>query len=514
MFRAILFFIKLAIVVGIAFWLAERPGEVTLQWLGYHIETSMGVLLLVVFVLMVAAALAYRFARTLLHAPGDISSAISNNRRRRGYKALTKGMVAVAAGDADEAKRCARKADTLLEEPPLTMLLQAQAAQLSGDERAARRYFESMLEREDMAFLGLRGLLMQARRDGDEQAALEYVRRARQIKPDAGWVLSNHLELQVAEGEFEAAAQTLKEMRRHGILTKEEEERRRAVVLVERARQLEREHRKPEAEKAAREAHELAPDLAPAAALSGRLMAENGSHGRAARMLERAWPKTPHPDLAEAYLKAKPADDALERLRRMTRLTERAPNRREAHLLMARANLDAQLWGEARRHLNAIEEDPPSESVCRLLAELAESEHGDTALARVWLERATEAPLDPAWVCGTCGAAAEDWSAACGNCGAFDELAWRSPPHVGDYPSETFRLSSEAKPTRAPEAAVEVTPPEKGDGEDQAEAETKTGRNGEATAATKTAPAAARAAAKTVESEDSKAAAANGESKA
>jgi HemY protein len=450
MFRAIIFFVKLAIVVAIAFWLAERPGAVSLEWLGYHIETSMGILLLAVFVLMVAAALGYRFARTLLHAPSDISQAVATNRRRRGYKALTKGMVAVAAGDADEARRCARKADNLLEEPPLTMLLQAQAAQLSGDERAAKRYFEAMLERDDMAFLGLRGLLMQARREGNEAAALEYVERARQIRPDAGWVLNNHFDLQLEEGDFKAAEETVKEMRRHRILPREDVERRQAVILTERARTMANEGGKTEAAKLAREAHELAPDLAPAAALAGKLWAELGSQGRAARLLERAWPRAPHPELAEAYLITKPAKDALDRLRHITRLTERRPEGREAQLLLARANLDAQLWGEARRHLTAIDEHPPSESVCRLMAELAECEHGDGALAKVWLERATEAPPDPAWICGNCGAASEEWSAVCGNCGAFDNLAWQSPPHVGAYSDVTFRLpTDEATPAES-----------------------------------------------------------------
>jgi hypothetical protein len=43
-------------------------------------------------------------------------------------------MVAVAAGDAAEAGRQAKRADALLGDPPLTMLLSAQAAQLNGDD--------------------------------------------------------------------------------------------------------------------------------------------------------------------------------------------------------------------------------------------------------------------------------------------------------------------------------------------------------------------------------------------
>ena len=55
----------------------------------------------------------------------------------------------------------------MLDEPPLTLLLSAQAAQLEGDDQAARGYFEAMLDQPATAFLGLRGLLVQAERTGD-----------------------------------------------------------------------------------------------------------------------------------------------------------------------------------------------------------------------------------------------------------------------------------------------------------------------------------------------------------
>ena len=66
---------------------------------------------------------------------------------------------AVAAGDAKEAQKQAKKAEKLLGEPPLTLLLSAQAAQLAGDRDGAKRAFNTMLEDEQTAFLGLRGLI-------------------------------------------------------------------------------------------------------------------------------------------------------------------------------------------------------------------------------------------------------------------------------------------------------------------------------------------------------------------
>ena len=69
-------------------------------------------------------------------------------------------------------------AEALLSEPALTLLLSAQAAQLTGDREGAARTFTAMLEDDQMAFLGLRGLIAQSLRDGNQVRALEYAERA------------------------------------------------------------------------------------------------------------------------------------------------------------------------------------------------------------------------------------------------------------------------------------------------------------------------------------------------
>ncbi|NQV44680.1 MAG: heme biosynthesis protein HemY, partial [Rhodospirillales bacterium] len=162
MIRALRYFIIIGLLAAAAVWLAEQPGAVSLQWGGYQIDTSFGVMAVGLGILAITSGLLYRLWLFVCRAPGSVRMTWRGHRRGRGYQALTKGMVAVAAGDAEEARRQARKADNLLSEPPLTMLLSAQAAQLSGDERAAERFFRAMTENRETEFLGLRGLLNQA----------------------------------------------------------------------------------------------------------------------------------------------------------------------------------------------------------------------------------------------------------------------------------------------------------------------------------------------------------------
>jgi HemY protein len=105
------------------------------------------------------------------------------------------------------------------------------------------------------------------------------------------------------------------------------------------------------------------------------------------------------------------------------------------------AALAAQLWGEARRHLDQLAElerasgEPGeiSQSTARLYARLEEGERGNMTAARDWLEKAAVLPPDPVWLCDKCGAPGEagpqcgHWQAVCPHCEAIDSLVWKRP---------------------------------------------------------------------------------------
>jgi len=465
--RALLYFIVVAVIAAVAAWFAGHPGTVAIEWRGWRADTSLGVLLLGAALLAAVAAAVYRFWRSLVEAPRAFGRARRERRRRRGQQALARGLVAVAAGDPGEARRQARLADALLEAPPLTALLVAQAAQLEGNEAEAKKHFASMLERPETEFLGLRGLLMQAQRDGDDAKALDLVRRAHRLRPRTAWVLTSRFDLEAAAGNWTEAESVLKDAVKQQAIPAEDGRRSRAAVLLQRSLAADAAHDKAAALKFARKAYDADRGFQPAAVeLAGRLLAE-GKTRAVARLVEEAWARTPHPELARLYAQVVPAKDAVRRLQAMEKLKSLRPNHVESHLTLARAALDARLWGEARRHLkDAAAAGPPSARLCRLLAEVEEAEHGNTAAARQWLTAAAEAPPDPGWVCDRCGAAAPAWNAICGHCGAFGSIDWRAPPRV------TLALGAEAEAEavekavaaeaaeaipEAPAAATEVT---------------------------------------------------------
>jgi HemY protein len=430
MFRALRFLIFLGLLTGAVVWLANRPGVVTLSWLGWRADTSVALLIALIAAVGVAVALLYRFWLFFRRAPKRIVRAYGDNRRRRGYLALTRGMVAVAAGDAEEAAKQAGRANGLLSDPPLTMLLSAQAAQLKGDEAAAADFFTAMLEKPETEFLGLRGLLTQALKQGDRARSLKLAERAYRIRPASGWVAANLFDLQVQNGDWPAAANTLKRSVKNKLIDRREAKRREAVLAFEESRRALDEGDNNKALRLTRKAHKSAPGFQPAAVALARALVETGSLGRAARAIEQAWGREPHPDFDELYFKARKAADPLARLKAAKRLATFRADHEESGIIVAEAALAAEIWGEARNSLRPLSNAPvPSRRVCKLMARLEESEHGDEKKSHEWLIRAAGA-ADPAWVCSECGNSVGGWSLLCGKCGGFDTYRWGAPPHI------------------------------------------------------------------------------------
>lgn len=428
MIRVLIYLIILAAVSVAVVWFADHPGRVSVVWQGYRIDSSFAVFVAGVAVIAILLALTYEVYRWLVVSPRRLRTFRTERKRQRGYRALTRGLVSAAAGDSGNARKAARVAEGLLGEPPLTLLLTAQAAQLEGNEAAAAAAFRDMLSHEDTEFLGLRGLMVQAVRKNDSATALGLARRAFEINPDAGWVLSNLIELESGAGNWQGAEKAVESAVRSRRLSRAEGLRKRALFSYQRALTERRAGNDRQALNLARQALTKQPDFVPAAVLAAELQIETGHLREARRLAARAWGDAPHPDLVRVYVDAAAPDGPLDRVKALEPLVKARPDAPEGHLAIADAALDAKLWGTARSHLDKIDDASASARLFRLRAMLEEAEQGDGAVARDWWRRASAAPPDPAWVCARCGTPSQRWLLLCPSCGAVDSHDWKSPP--------------------------------------------------------------------------------------
>ena len=217
----------------------------------------------------------------------------AGGRQRRGYAALTEGLVAVAAGDARESQKQARRAAALLEDAPLSRLLSAQAAQLGGDEAAAGRHFAALRESEEARFLGVRGLLVLAKRQGDAAGARRLAEEAVRLRPNAEWAVGELYVLQAAADDWDAALATVEKAIRAKAMTGVAAERRRAIALWGQAVAAEVEGRARQAIAGADKAVALAPALVPAAVLAARLHLAAGDDRATRRIIDQSWRARP-----------------------------------------------------------------------------------------------------------------------------------------------------------------------------------------------------------------------------
>lgn len=420
--RLILFILVTAAVIFAAVWLADRPGEVTIRWQGWRIDTSVPVLLMLVLAGLAVLVFIGRTLRAVIETPKRWLAERRHRREREGYRALTDGMAAIASGDPGRAKKLAKRADKLLADRSLTGLLNAQTAQLNGDEIEARRRFKDMLNRPETAFLGLKGLMALALKHDDRDAALDYARRAWALKPGAEDLAQILFDLQMRAGQWAEAEITLDEAHRKGALSGADFKHRQAVALLERARHA---SDPGEALDLALKAHRADPMLVAAGAEAAERLHHAGKTRKAQAVIDASWRAAPHPSLVEAAIMLAPAETPLQRVKRLEKLVKTNPDAADGHIALAEAAMAAKLWGHARTHLTTAAELRPTAGTFISLARLEREEKGDEAAAQGWLAKSTDAPAEPAWTCTACGKPADAWSALCPTCNAPDTLEWR-----------------------------------------------------------------------------------------
>lgn len=458
MLRLVIYLLAIsALAFGLS-WLADRPGYLVIEWQGYEIETSVFRAIVIMAVLLGLILVLWSMLRQIWNSPAAIGHFFNRRRQKRGLEALSSGMIAIGAGDRALATRYAIQARKSLPNEPLTHLLRAQTAQLSGDRTTSRRIFEAMLASPDTEQLGLRGLFLEAEREGEREAARQFAERAMVLNPKLSWPVEALFDIQCRNGDWNGALQTLAVARRHHHIERSVADRRRAVLLTAQAQELE-ENDPERAMNLALEAHALAPDLVPAAAIAGRVLAAKGNTARAAKVLQRTWKRSPHPDIATAYAYARIGDSPRDRLNRVRLLAVMRPHSVESSIAVATAAIEAQDWTAARHALQGLITTSPTQRACTLMARVEAEQHGDKGRVREWLARAVNAPRDPAWTAD--GIVSERWAPISPVSGALDAFQWRVPVEAMEKPDATMlgqKLEELVKLGAQPDPAIEQAP--------------------------------------------------------
>ncbi len=462
--KVFLFIILIAAMAYGAGVLLDRGGGIQITAAGWELTLgplqSVILALLLVVALWIVLKLVGLIVAVVRFLNGDetaISRYFVRNRERKGYQALTEGLMALASGEARVAMSRAHKAEKYLAKPELTTLLMAQAAEASGDIKRATEAYKRLLGDEKTRFVGVRGLLQQKLADGDTDTALKLAEKAFSMKPKHAETQDILLKLQAEKSDWKGARATLGAKLKAGALPRDVYRRRDAVLALQEAKVVLDESASIEAREAAIEANRLSPDLIPAACMAARGLIEKGDRKGATRVLKKAWTAKPHPDLAAAFAEIEPDESPSVRVKRFNTLTTIHPEDEQTRLLLAELYVSAEDFPAARRSLGNIVTAHPTQRSLAIMAAVERGEGAEDSVVRAWLTRALSAPRGPQWCCDKCHAIHAQWHPICDNCSGFDTLSWR----VATETSGGSATGTELLPLIVgPKAAVPLAPAE------------------------------------------------------
>lgn len=371
---------------------ADRVYEVTL----FEAAILLVLLILAVMLALVVLRILWALFRFIAGDETAFSRFFAHSRQRRGLDALATAYTAMAAGDAKLARRKAETAEQKLMRPGLTRILNAQAAEMAGDDARARTYYRALLMEPQTAFVGARGLLKLAIKDGDSERALKLAEHARELKPKDPEVLETLYLLQSQSFDWAAARRTLAAQAKAGHLPPPEAHRREAALALAQSEDAQGLGDHEQARALAVEAARLDPANTTAVTTAARLLIDAGAKKQAAKVVTDAWRAQPRPQLAASFAAIEADEAPAARRRRFESLFAIHPEHPETHFLKAELALTDRDWAGAQAAIGELRETEPSARSCAIMAAIARGRGEPDHVVRAWLARALGAPRDEA----------------------------------------------------------------------------------------------------------------------
>ncbi|UNE54143.1 heme biosynthesis protein HemY [Bartonella machadoae] len=427
-------------LIGLAFgWVANHNSVLVITFLHFRFSVSLLTLLCAFILLLGVLALLWWLLSALFSVPHALSHYFYQRRKKRGYQALSQGILAVFAGDGVLAQQMEARVSKYFadKQEPLVKLLQAQILSLQNDSVPAINLYEEMRKEAPTQLAGLYGLFREALKSKAYEAAQQYAEEALALSPTLLWANQAVLERLSVEGKWDKALTVFERAQKalpRAIRSTAERQHTQALLLCGKALHLFETH-PAQARGAILKAHKLLPDFVPITVVAADILYKLNETRKADKMIITAWQKEPHPDLAVLYLEKE--EGAVGRLKRAKALASYNKETFEAAFLIAKAALDAGETVLAREQAEKALRYHPRESVYLLLADIEEAQGNNQGAVRQWLSLALRAERDPVWMCD--GAIFPSWSVVSPISGRLGCFEWKAPPRMVPYTLEATK---------------------------------------------------------------------------
>ncbi|UTW55304.1 heme biosynthesis protein HemY [Kordiimonas sp. SCSIO 12610] len=443
MIRIFAFFLVVFVTTFIAVWLADNPGEVSIDFRSYRINTNFAVLFGAILALIITSAALVWLIGYLRRETPILGTNSSVKRQARGLKLLNQSLVALSAGDHKLAHKLVNQAEILLPPQPMVHLLAAETASRSGNRQEAVTRYRQLEKMEDGKLLGIRGLLGEAQENGQHSEALRLSRLAFEENRKSPWVLKTLFALEIGAGNWNEAISALDKVAKEGLLDKETVSRHKGAIAYATAMEHSLQGDAAEAQKGFKQALKLRPNFAPATIGLAQIEIKNGKQSKADKLILDAWEKAPRPSLLTLFKDLDPHESKESWLNRLQKLTQRNPKSELSVLAIASAQYEIGNITTARETISKTKTGKRSAKSVQLALKISRAEGNSPNKLEQELAHATDHAV---WSCDDCGNTEESWSLLCPSCKGFDTFYWNTDTlkhtHSSKSQKQTIALMS------------------------------------------------------------------------
>ncbi|MEE2773592.1 MAG: heme biosynthesis HemY N-terminal domain-containing protein [Pseudomonadota bacterium] len=419
-----------------AIFLSDLAGQITINFGDRELRISLltGVVSLFGFLLLSwLAYLLFSFVAAVLRFfIGDetaLSRFFDRARRAKGYNALLKTLIAISEGDKEKALFQSKRANNLLTNDKLAILISAQIAQKTGNPKLAISQFKKLLSNKETRGVALNGIVSGKINSGEFDDALLIAKKSIQINPRNIVALETLFNLQLQERDWSGARITLQKKYKIEKTSKDDFSRKEAILLFGDAKQCRVLGHTERALKLSVSAVQQYPTFVTALSFVTELEVLSGNKKRAERFLKKGWNLCQHPEIASSFASLEPDETAEERFKRFQPFFKNKARVPEVRILKAELLIAMEDFLAARKELSSLAENDPDSHVLVLMAAIERGLGSSEKVVKGWLAKAVSAKRSPAWICKNCGVQ-KTWDILCSGCEGFDIMDWKRPSGV------------------------------------------------------------------------------------
>jgi|GEM_PF-4965413 len=423
MIKLIIWLAYFLVIAFAGIWLFDNQGHITLQWLGYQIDTSVAfVILSLIFLGFITAILVSLIRNIFVKLPNKIQQKSAQNKLANGHQYLMQGFNALAAGDVKKAKKFADKSAKLLQYNNIINLLKAQIAIVAGNSGEAETYYKALAKNKDTKFLGNKGLISQAIKNDTPNKALEIAEDLLITNQKSDWLNESVIDLALRQEEYNKASKYLAHAKSKRSINKQKYNEYTAVIKYLQAKNALKKQADLEAASLLQESIKHNTKFAPALFELHNLYVKAADKKQLNKFIKTHWASLPNMNFANSYLQNIEDNKPAKQIKLVSSLVKELDDPFSLWL-KAKTYLAANKLDDAKQALNQAMQSFEGAEFCLFMADI-EKLQGNVQSVKHWQDRAAFANNKYGWQAQNSGKIYDSWQVFCNVTNIFNDIGW------------------------------------------------------------------------------------------